>query len=287
MKRRNNILQTPRRRRRRKEVYIWRTIILSIFFLIVSGITIGFFHLPFLQVREVAVTGTNEVDPALILEKVSSHSSGSYYLVIPKTFILLYPQKQIKEDVLASFHDIDSVEVKIRNFIDIEIAVRERETFAQYCIADCFVFDNTGYIYKQAASSSEQYVTFRDARPEYASSSPLGTYPLRSEIFKEVESFSKNLAPIGLHLEEVVIGVNDTINIRTREGNLIVSYREPLAEQLDILRTALGEPLFRYPDGAIRSFNYIDLRFGKKIFYRLEGEMRDFSLATSTASSTE
>jgi hypothetical protein len=48
------------------------------------------------------------------------------------------------------------------------------------------------------------------------------------------------------------------------------------------LKTALSQNLFLRPDGSVKNFGYIDLRFGKKIFYKL-----DATASVETSASAE
>lgn len=288
--RRKIILETPNRRRKKRKRYIRKVIVLSILFILLIAGVVGFFHIPYLKINDVAVTGTSELDPNAIKQTALTLSSGNEWYVFPKTSFFLYPTTAIQQEISKQFKDIDKVEVKRKSINKVEVVVHERSPYAWYCIATCFILDERGYIYKEASTTSSDFVTFRDARPEYASSTPLGNYPLKTEVFKDIETFARNIGPLKLHLKEVVIGVNNDITVITEEGKLIISFRESLPDQLDILKTALAQPLFTNPDGSMKRFGYIDLRFGKKIFYKMNGDPNvaaSSTVSTSTASSTQ
>jgi cell division septal protein FtsQ len=280
--RRKAILETPNRRRRKRQRRIRGVILLGLAFcLLVAGI-IGFFQIPSLQIREVVITGAEETDPEIIRREAASISSGKLFFFIPKQFVMMYPRKEIVESILHTHKDIQSVEVKIKGVNTAEIIIMERSPEAIYCAVNCFYLDATGLAYEKA-SSTVGYVVFRDLRPAYQATSSVGVYPLTTETFKALEVFAQKLSELGLHLKDVAIQVNEDINITTEEGRLIISLREPLDGQFDFLKTALLQPVFKNSDDTIRNFGYIDLRFGKKIFYRLD---QPAVQATTSATST-
>jgi hypothetical protein len=235
-------------------------------------------RLPSLQITEIVIIGAGETDIAPLRAEVDELAAGYRYFFIPNRFVFLYPQQKIEESILARHVDLREVEVKIRGTNKVELRVSVRAPEALYCITACFYLDQSGLVYKEA-SSTPDYVLFRDARTEYASSTVIGSYPMELKTFIESEKFVKQLADTGLHLKEVLIEQNDGMSIVTEEGRLIVSPLESFEMQFEFLKTALTQEIFKNNDGTVHSFSYIDLRFGKKIFYRMGGP----AVATSSA----
>lgn len=284
--RRKHILETPKRRQRRRRRLIIKLIILFIFLSIVVGVSIYFFRTSYLRVSEVQVFGTTEINPETLKEKAQELSSGSLFFVLPRNQVLLYPRKQIEDQFRHDFKQISSVSVKLVGPTKVAINVQERTPFALYCINTCFFTDQSGYVYKESGevATTTGYITFRDTRPEYASSSPLGTYPLNEVTFKKLESFARNMETLKLNLEEVVMGVNNDVYMLTKQGKVIISIVNPLEQQFDLLKIALSQSPFLGSDGSIKSFGRIDVRFGNKIFYT--PGTSQIKKATSTATST-
>ena len=292
--RRKKILETPKRRQRRRR----RTIIKIIFFifilLVLVGFSIWFFRTKYLQVSDVQVLGTSEIDPALVKAKAIELSSGSDFLILPKNQIFLYPRKQIETELRNDFKQISNVSVKLVGLNKIAINVQERSPFALYCINSCFFADETGYVYKDAgnistttstSSTNTNYITFRDTRPiDTSSTSPIGTYPIDGTIFKKLESFARNIGDLKLTIKEVVIGLNNDVYILTDQGKITISIVNPLDQQFDLLKIALSQSPFVAKDGSIKPFGYVDVRFGNKIFYTTANDV--LKKSTSTATST-
>jgi len=265
--RRKKILETPKRRQRRRRRAIIKLVVLFIFLFVILGISIWFFQTKYLQVSEVQVFGTNEINPELIKAKTAEISSGNIFFILPKNQILLYPRKQIESVLRNDFKEASNVSVKLVGINKIAINIQERSPFARYCIDSCFFIDESGFVYKDATldsmatSSVDNLITFHDVRFDSASSSsPIGTYPLDGGKFKSLENFARNISSLNLGIKEVVIGLNNDVSILTNEGKVIVSITNPLDQQFDLLKIALSQ---------IKKFDYIDVRFGNKIFYKI------------------
>lgn len=284
--RRKAILETPNRRKRRKQKIILRAA-LSLFCFGLLGVGVNqFFKLAAFQVTNVSVTGVNEVDPSMLKTEAESQASGTAFFFIPKRFVGLYPKQEIAAAIMANHSEIRSAQVSVRGLKDAEITISERTPEALYCATLCFYIDKDGLVYRKASSSAD-YIIFRDARPEALATSTvsINTHPLEASAFKDVLYFSKKIADLGLHFMEIVIEPNDDLKIETQEGTLLISDKEPLSDQFEFLKTALSQQMFKNTEGSVHSFNYIDLRFGKKIFYRMNSAP-SAAAATSSATST-
>ncbi len=267
--RRKTILDTPNRKIRKRRRII-RLALLSLFLLCLVCVGIFyFFRMKSLQVSEVIVTGATTINPEILIEEAKQQSEGYVALFVPRTFFLAYPRDEIAKQILERHKEINFAEVKLSGFNKGEIGIVERSPFAFYCTSlSCYVADEKGLVYEEASTTS-RHVVFRDLRIESQMQSLVGSYPLSSEVLKDVEHFMRKLSDLNLHLKEAVIEENGDVTVATEEGNLLVSIQEPLDGQYEFLKTALSQEIFKYPDGAVKSFNYIDLRFGKKVFYKL------------------
>lgn len=268
LNRRRAILETPNRRTRRRKRLI-RMVILYVFGAVILCVGIFyFFRIPALQIKDVEITGADKVDKSELHRIAENLSEGNIIYFIPKHFFLLYPKKEIAKSILEKYPEIITAKVVLRGFNKVEIRIVERTPYAFYCNSSCFYADDQGFVYKQA-SSTDEHIIFKDLRV-LSNQSSISTYPLQTEVFKNVESFARNISELNLHIKEIVIEVNSDLSVMTEEGKIIVSVRGSFSDQYSFLKTALSQKLFLYPDGSIRNFDYIDLRFGKKIFYKIE-----------------
>jgi hypothetical protein len=293
--RRKVILETPNRRKRKRRRRVRIILLIAVLVLLLIAAIFGFFRIPALQVKEVVVTGASEIDATELRTIAEEQSSGNHYFFVPKRFALAYPGEAIEKIILERHKEISAVEVRVRGGNKVEIIIEERTPEAVYCSVSCYYFDGNGLVYQEATTTNAfiDYVIFRDIRPEFQASSSLGSHPLAADTFKEIKKFSNRLTDLGLHLKEVSIETGDNMSVSTREGRLVISTKESLEAQYEFLKTALSQSIFKNPDGSIRNFGYIDLRFGKKIFYKLKTEpvfaapdVSSSTASTSAATST-
>lgn len=268
LNRRKAILETPNRRTRRRK-RLMRLVILYVIGAVLLCVGIFyFFRISALQIKNVEISGADKVDKSEIHKITEKLSEGNVAYFIPKHFFILYPKKEIAKDILEKYPEVISAKVVLRGLNKVEIRIVERTPYAFYCTTSCYFADEQGFVYKEASSTGEHTI-FRDLRvlPEQ---SLMRTYPLSTETFKEVEGFGRNISELNLHIKEIVIEVNGDLSVLTEEGKIIISFRESFSDQYSFLKTALSQKVFLNSDGSVRNFDYIDLRFGKKIFYKIE-----------------
>lgn len=292
--RRKAILETPKRRRRRRKRYVWIAAFYTVLFLIVASLIVGFFYIPFFRISDIAVSGTVEIDAEAVKSEARAVTSGNHALVIPRDNFFFYPKSKIEESIKNNFRDVSEVKVDRRGFHAADIAIKERAPHALYCLSTCFFIDSEGYAYKEGVEPyPADLVIFRDVRyaADLAMSSdnaegatttmnaeastmaethnPLDTFPIDAASFKGLESFASKVSTLNLDLIEVHIGKDGETVVKTRQGSVILSMKRPFDEQFGLLATALSQDVFNAGNGIVKNFNYIDLRFGNKVFYKI------------------
>ena len=268
LNRRKAILETPSKRMRRHKRLMRVSTVYAVGFALLCILIFFFFRISILQIKNVEISGADKFDQAGIQSIAEKLSAGNVAYFIPKHFFLLYPKKEIAKIIMENYPEVISAKVVFRSFNKVGVKLVGRDPYAYYCTTSCFFADAQGFVYKEATSTTE-HIIFRDLRvlPEQ---SMLRTYPLPTETFREVEGFARNISELNLHIKEIVIEANGDLSVLTEEGKIIISIRESFSVQYSFLKTALSQKVFLYPDGSIRNFNYIDLRFGKKIFYKID-----------------
>ncbi len=287
--RRKVILETPNRRLRKRKRLMRKFFLYIIILSLVAAGIFYFFRIPAFLVSEVTVIGAQKIDPVLIKNEANALSNGYIAYFIPKRFFFFYPRSHIASSLLKNHQEIKASNVTLKGARRAKIEIVERSAYAFYCTSNCFIADDEGLVYEEATTTKkidEGKVTFHDKRFENQNVSLVGTYPLASQTFKDIERFAQKLKDLKLALIEIIIETNGDLTILTEEGRLFVSALEPIDPQYEFLKIALSQKMFMYPDGAIRSFSYIDLRFGKKIFYSFHAARAPLETVDAVATST-
>jgi len=233
------------------------------------------------NIKTVIIAGNSVITKNQLEQAVSKRLIGSYLLLIPKTNILLFPKKSITASVLESFNRLQDAEIVVEDLQTIKLTVKERQSFALYCgeasidtheeLGNCYFLDKSGFIFAKAPDFTG-YVFFKyfgklNENTESYGENPIGVQYMPAPSFREftlfLESFSElDSAPTAL----LRMGEKD-FEIHFDDGSRILFDRDQsLATILDNLQSVLESDIFR-ERGDIQ-LDYIDLRFGNKVFYK-------------------
>jgi len=288
--RKRNILNSPgllELKRRRRKIFL-NKILISIFALVVIFAGLAYIsRISVLNINEVEVTGNKVLDTEAIRNAVTKVTSGNYLWLFPRTNILFYPQSNIKVALIDEFKRLEKVDLSIKNYKILKISVTEREGVYTWCgdapggsgddsKNPCFFLDKNGYIFAEAPFfSGDVYFKFY-GKLDLKNDSPLGSN-FSPPNFGELISFKKSLENIGLKPEVLYVKDDDSIKIflpgKTlgREPYIILDAEDDFQKLAENLELALGtEPLLSDFKNKYSSLEYIDLRYGNKVYYKFK-----------------
>ncbi len=274
---RRKLLKNVRQKRVRKNVraYAFYTIGgIVLFVLIVGGLAYGA-HRPEVTITTVSVKGTEVADADEIKTRTEHAITGTYFFLFPKANIFLYPEDTIAKTILASDTRIKSADIS-HNGNEIIIIVEHTPTYLwcdttgdkdanENTNADekCFFANDEGYVFAEAPSfSGHVYITLRG--PLYGEGvDPRGKRYLPIEQFTKISEFISLLSGQNITAQSVrAMGSGDyAVNVKdgTEVRFSIAQDAGRLAENLQSATAALADT--KLPE-------YIDLRFGNKVFYK-------------------
>jgi cell division septal protein FtsQ len=248
-----------------------RFIVLSVInVLLVVSVVLFFWQLSYLslvRIDTIAIGGTRTVSKDEVGKHVRDALSGTVAFVFSKRNALLYPKRAITQDLTASFPRIAEVRVGTKGLHTLSVEITERQPAGIVCDATnaskCFFLDASGFLYAPAPSSlGSAYVRF--VIP--LSGEPVGTRLLGSRAFSDLQDFLHSLFALSFLPTSVTIAKTD-LTLSVRAGNetvrLLVSREEPYATTTQNLSSLLSADGF-----SVKNIEYIDLRFGNKVFYR-------------------
>jgi hypothetical protein len=238
-----------------------------------------------LQIEQVQVMGGKTIPPMLIEEKVTTALSGTYFGLIPKRFAWLYPKGAIVEHI-KTFDRVKNVRIEMSDTQTLSIFFDEYIPVALWCedveMDACLFIDDAGYAFAQApvleGSAFVRYIE-RDHIPK------IDTYSFSESFMDETKTFMELLHDkISLYVTHVVkIGTYDIEYAISGGGVLKISQSIPMQESFNNLQTVLGSEEFKNIQPG--SFQYIDLRFGDKVFVNEEKPFEDGATTTASSSS--
>lgn len=281
--------------KKRKKAKVFKMTIFGILFLCVLVGLVFIARLSAFTISEIQVKGLQSANTQDVINAVELEASGSYALVLPKKNILFYPKDKIKNGLLNKFSTFADVEIKRVDTNKLEIAIVEKNANAVVCkteeaitsgsFADCFFVDFNAKSFQAVVGEPDKSLNrFIDVNVNTASST------LSSEAMKQIKQVKDDL--FNRNLVTQYVKVIDAKNLEFKiqdNGKIMISL--PVGEDfLSVLGTALTTKML---SSGVK-FEYVDARFGNKVFFKLEnGENRtktaniaSTTASTSTASST-
>ena len=281
-----NVLNAPRlldlKKRKRKAIVV-KIILFILIFVIVFGSSIYLSKLKNLNINKIEIVGNEIIETKEIQTVVEQTINGKYLWLFPKTNVLIYPKGFIKNSLQNSLKRIKKVNLTIKDNQTLIVTITEREAKYLWCgnvlpeansdNQQCYFLDENGYLFDNAPYfSGNVYFKFYGKVDETP-----GSYYFK-QYFKQLISFKNALQDIGL--KPVALNI-----INTNEADMLLSKGAPTSLEPKIifglnadfqnieenLNAALStEPLLSKFKNKYSTLQYIDLRFGNKVFDKFQ-----------------
>lgn len=230
-------------------------------------------YLPQFAIQEVRVSGAREMPPAIIRTFAESFLSDSHHPLFAKNTVFLYPRRALEQAIQTSFPRVVSVHISKESILaqTIDITIQEREPYARWCDSgSCYVLDDTGFIFAEAASSTTQR-TFSFSGSIASSTMPVGQSYLPGH-FADIRTFLERLLRSGFTPVAINEDVNQDVSVTFDDGMVIQSSfgQDPYALVNNLELILSSKPL----QGHEKEVEYIDLRFGDRVFYKMKNGER-------------
>lgn len=230
-------------------------------------------HASFLRVEQVTVLGTETLSPQKIEEIARGQIAGAYGYLFARDNIFIYPKSGVTTRIGEYSPSIKTVEVEAKDFHTIEITVVERSPKALWCEAICFFMDEDGVVYEPASSFSAPVYVSYEGKATILEKGALPKQYLSVEDFRAlsalVDALAQTQAP--QKIDRVVVDKNGDVRARFESGfTLLFVLKDDGGDVYERFTLALKADPF---DGrSINDFEYLDLRFGDKLYYKRKGE---------------
>jgi hypothetical protein len=243
-----------------------------------------------LQIKHVAVVGGETIPHQIIKDKANTALSGTYLALVPKRFIPFYPKKKVAESV-RQVSRVKNAHVELTEDQTLTIVFDEYVPSALWCAEpeseSCLFMDHLGYAFAEAptleGSAFPRYI-------EEKAEPTVDTQGFDSAFIKDTEAFASMLeTQLSLYVTHIYKRGNYDVEYTISGGGVIkVSQSISMQESFDNLQAILLSEEFKHIEPG--AFQYIDLRFGDKIFVNEEAAAPKQATTTSDevqAASTE
>ncbi len=288
--------------RKRKKRMIRALTIRAVFLVVFIGIIVGIFWIPQLAISKVVVVGASDASGEkvkMVEDDIVQILGGTYFGIFPKKDFILYPKKEIMRSILKKYPEIGVVSMGTERLSTLNVRLTERAPAALWCQeGNCYVMDAGAFVYALeprggASSTSTPGASASNAINKnllqiYGGASTteelIGKQVITPELFSDILAVSAQLSSSSLPVENVTVaGSGQYIFKIEHNGRLLFSDKKPFKQSFEDLLSAYHSPVF----SKSAAFQYIDVRFGNKVFYRLgTGTGSEESSTGSVASTT-
>jgi len=248
---------------KRKKNLIINSIFIIAFLVSVNYLLSEISKIKKINISEINIKNNITVKTEEIEKIISSDIEGNYFWKFySKRNILLYPKQNIKENLLTKYSEIKTVDLNLDLPNTLNIFIEEYKPYALWCGEDCYFIDNTGYIFKKTIKNENLFkynINLNTKHLDYERNRVF-----KEEKFKEIDSFVQLIKGLNLSPEKIVSEDNKKYEIYFNNGSKVIFTNEQNTRELmDNFQAILN-----LEDFDIKSVEYVDLRFGNKVFYK-------------------
>lgn len=237
-----------------------------------------------LTLKSVEVIGGETIKHNTIKKIAEEELQGTYYRLIPRAFAWTYPKKLI-ESRIREVDRLKNVHLERTSGTELTVVFEEYKPFALWCkdaeSTECLFMDREGFAFSVAPTlKGGAFLRFSEVgrEPERFTTGFDGAY------IREITEFSEKVYDeLGMNIIQVErTGKDELVYFIAGGGKLKVSRRQSIDETFENLVTLLTSDAFSHIEPG--NFQYIDLRYGNKLFVNEEPPQAPG--ATSTATTT-
>lgn len=228
-----------------------------------------------LQISKVEINVADTLNTAELEEKSLKALGGYYLYLIPKSSIFFYSKKSIEQRLSNDYKKIKNIDINRSGLTKLEINITERKPEAIVCQGfreedldnTCFFVDEKGTVYEKASGFSDgvysKYYINLDG-----DTVSLGSAFIEESRFSDLQEFVKSINNARIGTSGVLIAPNGSyeLYIKNKDGSIAVIYFD---DKQSFEKTSSNLIAFLL-NSKIKSFDYINLRFGNNIFYTVK-----------------
>ena len=238
-------------------------------------------HLKQFKIEQINILGNDVIHESDLYKIASEEIEGKYFKIFPKNNSIIFPRRGIGSEISSKYKRIEETNISFGGLHVIKIQVREREPKGVWCgetielsnvdELECYFVDGSGYIFSIAPKFSGN-LFFKYYGGEIGEDI-IGKYYLSEEKFKEIsfllQSFKNiKLNPVSYEWggegdSKVVVEANSDSNINSL---ILFNNKDDLGFIFENLKLVLEDDVFSGDE--VLSLEYIDLRFGNKIYFK-------------------
>ncbi len=274
-----------------------KKILYFIFFAIVLTFFIYITNASFLRIQKIVVQEVKYTERSEIELTVKEQLEGRYFGLFSKSNALIFSRPKIANEIKKKYPSISKVDVDLKGVSTIDIQLEEYIATAIWCdipvtpattlIHDAEGVEKTSVIPQVVNSFRDQNCYFLNEEgivfspTKYDSSTEIvktfgfiETDPLKKNFsnpktFKDLVEFIKLLRRLNIVADQIWTTNGEVYAILTQQGvKIYIDSESDVVSIFDNLETVMKRDAIN--QAQLSNIDYIDLRFGNRVFYKLK-----------------
>lgn len=272
--RRIRVIKKPAREKpgkRRALIFKLVFSLLGIIFVVIISAVIC--NLSYFRISTLKIQGLEGIDKRAVEVGAKFPLIGNYFWFWPKDSVFYLSTQSVVDGLINNIPRIKEVDVSRSGLTSLKITIKERKPYGLWCTADkdkvCYFVDNTGLVFDKAPELSDQLFIKFFGQVSLAKSA-LGQNYLSPNIFEPLSDFLSWVLASGISINSFYVDPDGYYHIyMPGGGQILVSDKRDFDETFRNLQSLLKEKnLLSKTLSYDKSIDYIDLRFGEKIYIK-------------------
>lgn len=229
---------------------------------------------PRIAIERINVSGAEHLRPEIVEAFVATRIWDGSPAFFSESNVFLYPKKKIEAALKEFFPRIESAEISRESLLAnaITVSVTERKPFARWCFDEsaCYAMDRGGFIFAPASTALRFETQYAFEGPLDASSTPpIGQLFLPGR-FAGALALLERLGQAGFAADGARAENDQDFAVRLSRGfNVRAVFGADVGSIVKDLELVLSSDPLR---GREDELEYVDLRFGNRVYYKFKGQ---------------
>lgn len=218
----------------------------------------------FLKIKTVEVAGAGEDLKAVVESETQSFKEGTVLGFIPRSNLFAFDGGRLAASLIAKYPRIKNVKVSKNSDLSVKVMLEERSPEFIWCseMGQCYHMDSDGMIYEPSDLDNEGKIIFTGG----ISGDPILKNLSTQGGMERFKKLIQRLSDLGLRTSAIDLHSADKIEVYTDQTKIILNrIDEDFSEAVENAVLILKNVKSKNADAQI---DYIDARFGSKVFYK-------------------
>lgn len=294
-KRRYQSSRLIEKKRRKKIIFIFISVALFILFIV--GLSYLSNHKAF-YIEDIEVNELRFIDPVEVENLTREELKGKFMWLFSKSNSITFSRSKIEKSIREKYVSVKRADIDFRGFHKIRINIIENEPVAKWCDVKvntilepdhqnssgsdsvipntnsnrdsevCYFLNENGLVFvREPDVHAGRYITFFGFIND--EKTPLGQTFANKNKFKELIDLTKFIRRLDISTEEIWTKTGEVYTLVTDSGaKLHIDNEDDITTIFSNLETVIEQDAIN--KAQFKNIDYIDLRFGNRVFYRLK-----------------